>query len=50
MQTLIADLTMSLDGFIAGPARRRGRAGGARSCTRVIQSPTVTHLRYRALR
>jgi hypothetical protein len=62
---LIVDITMTLDGYIAGPSptleplllgggtRLFGDSGGRRPAlelTRLIDSPSVTHLRYRVVR
>ena len=64
MGDVVADLSMSLDGFIAGPNEVRGSplGDGVRllanlpnhradlECTHVVESDGMTHLRYRVIR
>jgi hypothetical protein len=45
MTRLTLDSTMSLDGFIAGPNDDLGPTRPELELTRVVASPTVTHLR-----
>jgi hypothetical protein len=48
MGKLIVDLSMSLDGYIAGPNDGPGNPLGEQA--RVIESDGVTHLRYRVVK
>jgi hypothetical protein len=61
MGIVVVDLTVSLDGFVAGDGDGPDLGAGVRlfdhlgsdpshSQTRVIESDGVTHLRYRVLR
>jgi hypothetical protein len=64
MAKVTLDITMSLDGFVAGPnqtvkeplgdgVRLFDRPGGEPErleITRVIESPLVTHLKYRVVK
>ncbi|MGA9113686.1 MAG: hypothetical protein WB802_07820 [Candidatus Dormiibacterota bacterium] len=64
MGQVVVGLSMSLDGFIAGPNDGPGNSLGAGvrlfanlearrvdlECTRVVVSDGVTHLRYRVVR
>jgi hypothetical protein len=45
-----ADITMSLDGFIAGPNDCPGNGRGDGGDVLVVDSPAVIHLKYRVVK